>query len=50
MQSLSVGAQMNDDNMIGHKQRYLSDTAATRLEKLRAKYDPQHRFVSFLET
>lgn len=49
MQALSAGAQLNDDNMVGHKQRYLSEAAAARLQTLRAKYDPQHRFVSFLE-
>lgn len=49
MEALSAGSQMNDDNMVGHRQRYFSDAAAAKLEHVREKYDPQHRFVSFLE-
>ena len=45
---VSVGAQMNDENMALDPQRYLSDKASQRLEALRAKYDPEQRFVSFL--
>jgi FAD/FMN-containing dehydrogenase len=46
---ISVGAQMNDENMALDPQRYLSDEAAQRLEMLRTKYDPERRFVSFLK-
>lgn len=47
--SIATGeAQMNDENMIGHKQRYMSEAASARLEIMRAKYDPEGRFLSFL--
>ena len=46
--SIAVGAQMNDENMTLHPQRYLSAASAMRLEALRAKHDPERRFVSFL--
>lgn len=45
---ISVGAQMNDENMALDPQRYLSEEASKRLEELRARYDPEGRFVSFL--
>jgi FAD/FMN-containing dehydrogenase len=47
--SLSCGSQMNDENMIGRPSTYLSASARTRLETLRARHDPHRRFVSFLE-
>ena len=48
--ALSTGeGQMNDENMFGRRQRYMSDEASRRLEQMRAKYDPQGRFLSFLE-
>jgi FAD/FMN-containing dehydrogenase len=46
---VSVGAQMNDENMALDPQRYLSDEASQRLEALRGRYDPERRFVSFLK-
>ena len=48
LQSISLGAQMNDDNMALRPDRYLSQPAAARLEALKAKHDPHGRFVSFL--
>ena len=39
---------MNDENMPANKGPYLSKEASTRLEALRAKYDPERRFVSYL--
>jgi FAD/FMN-containing dehydrogenase len=48
LDDLSMGAQMNDENMLHHPQRYLSPEAYTKLEKLRAKYDPNGRFEGFL--
>lgn len=48
LDDLSTGGQMNDENMARHPQKYLSPAASRRLEKLRAKYDPDHRFVSYL--
>jgi FAD/FMN-containing dehydrogenase len=50
LDAVSLGAQMNDDDMLHHPARYLSAEAAARLELLRAKYDPEHRFVSFLRS
>lgn len=46
--SISVGSQMNDENMVYNKLPYLSPQAAARLELMRRKYDPDQRFVSFL--
>ena len=40
---------MNDENMPFNKGPYLSKEASARLEAMRAKYDPQRRFVSFLD-
>lgn len=48
MAPIAVGSQMNDENMPANKLRYLSEDASARLERLRAKYDPDHRFPSFL--
>jgi FAD/FMN-containing dehydrogenase len=50
LESLSIGGQMNDENMLAHPQRYLSEAAAARLEALRAKHDPQQMFVSYLSS
>lgn len=47
LDKLSVGGQMNDENIAGHPQRYLSAEAASRLERLRKKHDPHGRFVGF---
>lgn len=49
LNSVSVGAQMNDEDMAAHPARYLSAYASAKLERLRGKYDPEHRFVSFLK-
>jgi FAD/FMN-containing dehydrogenase len=49
LEPLAVASQMNDENMIGRPSaRYLSPTAATKLESLRAKHDPDGRFAGFL--
>lgn len=40
--------QMNDENMEGHPQNYLTPDKARRLEELRAKHDPEGRFLSYL--
>jgi len=49
LKAIATGeAQMNDENMLGHKQRYMSEAASARLEAMRAKYDPEGRFLSFL--
>lgn len=41
-------AQMNDENMEAHPQHYLSPANAARLEELRARHDPEGRFLSYL--
>jgi FAD/FMN-containing dehydrogenase len=41
-------AQMNDENMEAHPQHYLAPDVAARLEELRARHDPERRFLSYL--
>ena len=49
LESLSVGGQMNDENMLARpQQRYLSEAASARLEQIRAKHDPGGVFLSYL--
>jgi FAD/FMN-containing dehydrogenase len=48
LDDISVGGQMNDENIRDHPARYLSEAAEKRLEEMRAKYDPEGRFVSYL--
>jgi len=48
LKPIKVGAQLNDDNMPVNNGPYLSAQAAARLETLRAKHDPERRFVSYL--
>ena len=48
LDGVSAGAQMNDENTEHHPARYLSREAASRLETLRRKHDPEHRFPGFL--
>jgi FAD/FMN-containing dehydrogenase len=50
LDSLSVGGQMNDENIARHPQRYLSEEANNKLEALREKYDPHCVFSSFLRS
>jgi FAD/FMN-containing dehydrogenase len=47
---ISAGAQMNDENLRDHPARYLSEEAEKRLEELRAKYDPEQLFASYLRS
>ncbi len=47
LDSISIGGQMNDENLAQHPARYLSAEAAKRLEALRRKYDPERRFPGF---
>ncbi|MDE2372145.1 MAG: FAD-binding oxidoreductase [Burkholderiales bacterium] len=47
---LSVGGQMNDENIARHPQRYLSDEANNKLEALRERHDPHGVFLSFLRS
>lgn len=49
LESLSVGGQMNDENMLARpQQRYLSEAASARLEQIRALHDPSGVFLSYL--
>jgi hypothetical protein len=48
LKPISLGSQMNDENIPVNKGPYLSKEAAARLEAMRAKYDPQRRFASYL--
>jgi hypothetical protein len=48
LKPISVGAQMNDENMVFNKLPYLSKEASARLEAMRKKYDPDRRFVSYV--
>jgi FAD/FMN-containing dehydrogenase len=50
LEHLSVGGQMNDENIARHPQRYLSDEANNKLEALREKLDPFGVFLSFLRS
>jgi FAD/FMN-containing dehydrogenase len=50
LDALSVGGQMNDENIALHPQRYLSDAASNKLEALREKHDPRGVFLSYLRT
>jgi FAD/FMN-containing dehydrogenase len=45
---VSIGSQVNDENTPANNGPYFSKQAAARLDKLRAKYDPSRRFLSFL--
>lgn len=48
LDDISVGGQMNDENMLDHPQDYLSPAAYEKLERLRARHDPDNVFESFL--
>ena len=50
LRHLSVGGQMNDENIARSPQRYLSDFANNKLEALREKHDPHGVFLSFLRS
>jgi len=49
LDSISAGAQMNDENIEHHPARYLSEAAYRRLEALRRKHDPERRFPGFIK-
>ncbi len=49
LKPISVGGQMNDENMVYYNQPYLSSAVGAKLERLRKQYDPEHRFVGFLK-
>lgn len=45
---ISKGIQLADENLVARRDRYLSDAASSRLEALRAQWDPDGRFHSYL--
>ena len=48
LEPLSVGIQLADENLVNRQARYMSDENGARLEALRAKYDPDGVFHSYL--
>jgi len=48
LDSISIGGQMNDENLAQHPARYMSMESAKRLDALRRKYDPHQRFPGYL--
>ena len=48
LDALSVGGQMNDENMLAHPQKYLPDEVREKLERLRHQHDPDGGFLSYL--
>ena len=48
LRPISIGSQMNDENMPQNKGPYLSKEASARLDAMRKKYDPEKRFPGFL--
>ena len=48
LEPLSRGIQLADENLISRPARFLSDENQERLEALRAAYDPDGRFLSYL--
>jgi hypothetical protein len=50
MEHLSEGIQLADENLANRSARYLSADNERRLEELRAQYDPEGRFHSYLTT
>lgn len=50
LDALSVGGQMNDENMLADPQKYLSDEVSEKLERLRHQHDPDGVFLSYLTT
>jgi hypothetical protein len=45
---ISLGGQLNDENMLKHPQRYFTPEAYGKLERLSIKHDPHGRFEGFL--
>jgi FAD/FMN-containing dehydrogenase len=48
MEAISEGIQLADENLLARPARYLSPENEARLERLRAKHDPQGRFHTYL--
>jgi FAD/FMN-containing dehydrogenase len=48
LEPFSRGIQLADENLVRRPARYLVDENAARLEELRARFDPEGRFLSYL--
>ncbi len=48
LEPLSRGIQLADENLLRRPARFLTDENSERLEALRAQYDPEGRFLSYL--
>lgn len=48
LEPLSKGMQLGDENLVRRRWRYLSAENEARLEELRATWDPDGRFLSYL--
>jgi FAD/FMN-containing dehydrogenase len=48
LEPLSKGIQLADENLVARPARFLSEENLARLEQLRAKYDPDGVFHSYL--
>jgi FAD/FMN-containing dehydrogenase len=48
LEEFSRGIQLADENLHHRPARFLTDENAARLEALRARYDPEGRFLSYL--
>jgi hypothetical protein len=48
MQDLATGIQLADENLGARPARFLSDVHLQRLDEIRARYDPEGRFHSWM--
>ncbi|MGB8386396.1 FAD-binding oxidoreductase [Mycobacterium sp.] len=48
MEPLATGIQLADENLINRPQRFVTDAHLRRLDEIRASYDPDALFVSWL--
>ncbi len=48
LEPFSRGIQLADENLVRRPARYLVDENAARLEEMRARFDPEGRFLSYL--
>ena len=50
MEHLSTGIQLADENLGARPARFVSDENLRRLDEIRARYDPDGRFHSWMGT
>lgn len=48
MEKFATGIQLADENLINRPRRFMTNANMDRLDKIRAQYDPDNRFVSWL--